>query len=287
MKDSNIRHQWHFSPPPAGSGIWVPLVGQLTSYGQSAYHSYPDFYCPHVIVSGRGVVEVNGERHEVTRGDMFTIWPGQEIRYHDFPETPWLFYYFYLSGNCLGDYVQSLGFSARRPVLRPRKPEAVIALFQNLWRKMASPVSGDQYGILSMIFRLPQLCGQNEPAEKNDDLIENAVTLINSSRNPGRLNVNELCEQLGVTRSTLYRRFMQKLKRSPVACIIAARMKIAHDLVLNTDKTVAEIAALSGFNSEKYFLTLFKRKFDLTPTQFRQKKRAETAGGAAVSAPES
>ena len=47
------------------------------------------------------------------------------------------------------------------------------------------------------------------------------------------------------------------------------RLKSAKMLLLNTNKTVAEIAYESGFSDEKYFMKLFKRKEHITPTQYR------------------
>ena len=115
---------------------------RLTSAGASRYHSFPDYFCPHVILSGRGVIEVNGQRHEVGRGDMFTLWPSCEILYHDLPETPWCFHYFHLAGSDQQAYVQSLGFTRERPVFRPEQPEAVIAAFAEIWHTMRERARG-------------------------------------------------------------------------------------------------------------------------------------------------
>ncbi len=276
MEDVNINFCWNFAQLPAGSSLWIPLAGRLTSFGQSRYHSFPDYFCPHVIIGGRGIIEVNGERAEVSRGDMFTLWPGSEILYHDYPESPWRFYYFHMTGKDMKAYVQSLGFTRLRPFMRPEKPEEVIALFNNIWQGMRDRRPGGQYEILSQMFALPRLCGT--PAEENneaDTMIDHALALINSSRNPAATNVNELCERLNVSRVTLYRRFIAQLHKTPIEYIITYRLKIACDLLTLTKKNTGEIAVMAGFNSEKYFFKVFRKRFGITPSEYRlqQKKK--------------
>lgn len=270
MTDVNINFCWNLVPPPAGSSLWVPLAGRLSSAGASRYHSFPDYFCPHVILAGRGVIEVNGQRQAVGRGDMFTLWPSCEILYHDLPETPWRFHYFHLAGGDQQAYVQALGFTRERPVLRPERPEAVIAAFAQIWNLLREQPRGGQYAVLSRLFALPGLCGR-EPAvaSRNDTLVEHALTLIHSARTPGGANVNELCARLGVSRATLYRKFTAQLRVTPIHYIIAHRLRIARELLAGSGKPVAEVARLAGFNSEKYFLKLFKQRFGVTPSASR------------------
>ena len=272
MKDLNENAFWNPGSSPGGSSLWVPVAGRLTSYGESRYHSFPDYFCPHVIISGRGIVEVNGISHEMKRGDMFTLWPGSEILYHDFPETPWRFYYFHLEGEDRKAYVRALGLTREKPVNRPQRTEAVISAFGLIWKLLLKKPRLGQYQVLSTLFRLPELCDREENAAgQDDDLAEQAKALIGSSFNPAGLNVNELCERLGVSRVTLYRHFTARQGITPTEFIIRRRLDNARFLLSDTVKTVAEIAGLAGFNSEKYFLKQFKQRFGLTPSEFRNR----------------
>ena len=47
------------------------------------------------------------------------------------------------------------------------------------------------------------------------------------------------------------------------------RLREAKKLLLNSNRTVSEIAYDVGFSDEKYFMKLFKRKENVTPTQYR------------------
>lgn len=47
------------------------------------------------------------------------------------------------------------------------------------------------------------------------------------------------------------------------------RLKYAHELLLNTEKSVTEIAAESGFSDASYFSKKFSQKYGMSPKQFR------------------
>ncbi|HEX6227279.1 MAG TPA: helix-turn-helix domain-containing protein, partial [Chryseolinea sp.] len=51
--------------------------------------------------------------------------------------------------------------------------------------------------------------------------------------------------------------------------IISVRLKKAKHLLLNTEKTISEIASEVGFSSSTYFSTSFKAKFNLSPREFK------------------
>ncbi|MBK7358299.1 MAG: helix-turn-helix transcriptional regulator [Saprospiraceae bacterium] len=66
----------------------------------------------------------------------------------------------------------------------------------------------------------------------------------------------------------------QNILQKSVSEIIETRKLIeAKNQLINTDKTVAEIAFDLGYNEHAYFTNVFKRKSGQTPTEFRQEIR--------------
>jgi len=49
------------------------------------------------------------------------------------------------------------------------------------------------------------------------------------------------------------------------------RLLMAARMLISTEETVTEIARLSGFDQPSYFNRLFRRKYGMTPSQYRQK----------------
>ena len=51
------------------------------------------------------------------------------------------------------------------------------------------------------------------------------------------------------------------------------RMQKAKFLLKNEDLSISEIAFKVGFSSQAYFATVFKSKFAVTPSEYREKKK--------------
>ena len=102
----------------------------------------------------------------------------------------------------------------------------------------------------------------------NDRLVANAVRLIREDSNKG-LNVDNLCQRLNVSRSTLDRRMKAALNRSPKEEISRIRFREVERLLIETDLTMETIAELTGFTHSHYLQAAFKQIYGETPGGFR------------------
>lgn len=73
----------------------------------------------------------------------------------------------------------------------------------------------------------------------------------------------------------LHRTFKKITGITPVDYIQQKRIAAASEYLRNSDQTVGGIALQVGLPNTSYFITLFKRKTGLTPTQFRQRHKQE------------
>ena len=104
----------------------------------------------------------------------------------------------------------------------------------------------------------------------NDRLVANAVRLIREDSNKG-LNVDNLCQRLNVSRSTLDRRMKAALNRSPKEEISRIRFREVERLLIETDLTMETIAELTGFTHSHYLQAAFKQIYGETPGGFRSR----------------
>ena len=49
-----------------------------------------DVYTIHVIESGKGYIEYNGNKVALSTNDVFFIYPGEMVSYYPDPKSPWL-----------------------------------------------------------------------------------------------------------------------------------------------------------------------------------------------------
>lgn len=81
--------------------------------------------------------------------------------------------------------------------------------------------------------------------------------------------VERLAQQIAVSRSVLADRFTQAIGLPPMKYLVQWRLRIAADLVRNTDTGIAEIAGRVGYESEAAFSRAFKRQYGASPASWR------------------
>ena len=103
---------------------------------------------------------------------------------------------------------------------------------------------------------------------QNQD-IQQAVRLIRENATRG-LRVQDLIDQLSISRRTLEREFVRILGRSPSAEINRIQMEAAVHQLKTTRLPISEVARRCGFNSAVYFSMAFRRKFGVSPQNYRK-----------------
>lgn len=87
------------------------------------------------------------------------------------------------------------------------------------------------------------------------------------------LKVAEIAAHCGVSMRQLERLFQQHLRTSPMQYYTRLRVQHAHDLVLQTDMDLMDVAVASGFASTGLLSKKFKQYLGLTPSQMRNEAR--------------
>lgn len=129
----------------------------------------------------------------------------------------------------------------------------------------------DQHRVAHHIPRLPY----DELESCGDQRVERAVQLMRRSlAEPS--SVRDLARQLGVSVSQLDRAFRAHSDMSPAELWREMRLQHARWRVLNTSRSMTEIAYECGFADCAHFIRWFKRAFGETPQRFRQARLRKT-----------
>lgn len=105
--------------------------------------------------------------------------------------------------------------------------------------------------------------------------LEKLRRLIDQRLSDPNLSVEELGEQIGLSRVQLYRKSKALCGYAPNELLRIARLKRASSLLASTDKTVAEITYEVGFSSPSYFTKCYKDYFGESPTEFLKRKKGD------------
>ena len=86
------------------------------------------------------------------------------------------------------------------------------------------------------------------------------------------ITVADLSGVGNISESALYKLFTSSLSESPKQYIRKRRMFHASTMLINSDKSIADIAIENGFYDPFYFSKEFKKDFGLSPSEYRKIK---------------
>ncbi len=87
------------------------------------------------------------------------------------------------------------------------------------------------------------------------------------------IQVQDILNQVPVSRRMLESRFQKALGRTPHEEILAVKLKLVKKLLVETKLSLADIAERSGFKHTEYMSVAFKRAFGIRPGQYRRNKK--------------
>jgi ligand-binding sensor domain-containing protein/signal transduction histidine kinase/DNA-binding NarL/FixJ family response regulator len=107
----------------------------------------------------------------------------------------------------------------------------------------------------------------NSPEEK---FIIKLMTIIESKMEDPEFDVDVLVDEIGMSRSVLYKKVQALTNYSVADLIKEMRLKKAAELFKQSTMTVADVACAVGFNDRKYFSREFRKQYELSPSKFIQ-----------------
>ena len=109
--------------------------------------------------------------------------------------------------------------------------------------------------------------GTTEAAEGRE-FIDRATRLVVDNITDSNFTIDALCREMAMSRTLFYLRLKSYTGKSPQDFIRVIRLERAAAL-LRGGSSVTDAAALSGFDNPKYFSTVFKKYFGMSPSRYR------------------
>lgn len=85
-----------------------------------------------------------------------------------------------------------------------------------------------------------------------------------------KVNLNQIAEAVSVSSFYLDRMFKKETGISVTQYLIHRKLGHAQSLLTDTDDSVVKIAEMVGYDNPSYFSQLFKKKFGMTPKEYRE-----------------
>jgi YesN/AraC family two-component response regulator len=103
-----------------------------------------------------------------------------------------------------------------------------------------------------------------------DQFLVKLRTLVEGQLDNPELSVETICQQVGMSRTTLHLKLTALTGMSISHYVRALRLRKAQALLTTSALNVSEVAYAVGFENPKYFSRLFSEEFGVSPGNYRQ-----------------
>ena len=230
------------------------------------------------ISSGRGTLESRPNfSASIEAGSAFLLFPNVWHRYAPDPQTGWHDYWIGFDGTMARGWLKHGFISPQNPVVRINVEDTVLATFTRVMQAIRENrpalqqiLAGATANLLGLIYSAQQAQPAAETARAHE--IELALNRIQTQFGSA-LDMKSMALELGVSYSCFRHTFAAHTGLSPHQYLLEIRLVNARNLLADTECSVKEIAAQTGFEDEHYFSRLFRQKLNLTPSQWRSRSR--------------
>ena len=258
----------------AGLSVYNTGYEQCES-GQIWGPALRDHYLIHYVVSGNGILRCNGQEYAVSAGMLFIIFPSQVASYQADNANPWQYNWVGFNGADARRLVKMTGLSKDQPVWQSDNPEETCALLRSIADASDNTAAADAEMVGRLYLFLAHLIKLNRNRSVDDThqtYVDNALRYIQYNY-ASNIGVADIARYVGISRSQLYRAFLQDFGVSPHAYLQTYRINEACSLLRDPTYSVAEVAGSVGFNDPLYFSRVFKSIKGTTPSDYQKKRK--------------
>ena len=124
--------------------------------------------------------------------------------------------------------------------------------------------------VKSMIYRLLDSLATELTGETDSDTFTRSLKYLDDNFENPDVNIDTLCKNTYVCRSTLQREFLRHLGTTPIQYLTKTRMEKALSLLATEHQPISVVSSLSGFSDVKYFSRVFKKIYGFSPSEARE-----------------
>lgn len=104
----------------------------------------------------------------------------------------------------------------------------------------------------------------------NSQLMKRACKYIEEKYREPEFRVTDVAEYVGLSPNYFSAIFKECMGKTYTEYLVEIRMKLAQELIVNTDYKTSEIAAMTGYDNATYFCTSFKKFVGITVSRYRE-----------------
>jgi len=102
----------------------------------------------------------------------------------------------------------------------------------------------------------------------DEKLMKRVMAAINKHLSDGEISIEEIAQEIGISRVHLYRKMKELTNQTPRDLIRNLRLEQAERLLREEGQSITEVMYACGFNSLASFSTIFKNRYGMSPREY-------------------
>ncbi len=232
-----------------------------------------DYYLMFVS-QGELTLEIRQQEISFGAGQFVILRPGYATRYSKTDSRDMTYYWVHFTGAEVEQLLASCGLSDET-IYSAGVSESIINDFQRLFDNFIyrddclQPATASI--LMLLLVRLSRSAGSQlrKKAEAGPERLSRSLAYIHKHYSQA-ITVQKLAELEHLSTSRYSALFRSCMGQSPQSFIIDMRLRIAIELLQQTDLTVKQVAHTVGYSDQLYFSRLFRARQGVPPSHFQQ-----------------
>ena len=255
--------------------LFMAGFGVTTIYSPLKLQGSKPYWTIHHIASGEVILNQNGKKFPLKKGDFFLTRPGENNEYELFPgenkDNIAKEYIMINQGTIISllfsqDSIPEEGIFRNVPENSRIKEyyEKIKILAVSGGENLTNTLSATTYALLLELISF----GGNRRNISSE--LAGIVSDIRANISK-RYTLDAMAARYGMGKRTLSRLFVRYLKCSPIQYVIRTRMHYAREMLLCANTKIEEVALLCGYQNFSFFSREFRKYHNVTPGEYRTK----------------
>ena len=250
-------------------------------------HFHDDSYEILHVISGNGSIIINNKLYSLNKNDIYLI-DGAYL-HCTVPEEPekYVRNKVVVDKLCMKKIMETISENDVLDILFNKNGGAYVKLnslesadvdkiFLDIFNAMNRDRGNLELFVVSQIMYLIFLCCNNisENVSGECGIIESAIRYINKNLSLP-MSIDAISKNIHVNKYYLCHVFKKETGITVSRYITSARISLAKELLIKTQKSVSDVAIDVGFNNFSHFSTTFSKVVGVSPNVFRKEQRKQ------------
>ncbi|MBQ8802759.1 MAG: AraC family transcriptional regulator [Tyzzerella sp.] len=222
------------------------------------------------IVSGKGYLKVDGKEFTLNANDVYLLEPGSSHEYYADKDEPfkkyWINFKSDLFFNIFNEYDLKQTYVFHDTDISDEMENVFkleeISLYNDQIYRQAS----------TYLFSIFMKLAEKKPIKVEGSVIAQQILSELDRAIDSSISIDEICNKLFISRSKLIREFKKHYGKTPHAYLLDRKIAFSKMLLQNTNHSIKSISNHLGFADEHYYCNIFKKKTNMTPSEYRKSR---------------